>query len=146
MKRADILSAVKTRLQTIATSSGYITNLGRNVGLWRTVPLSDAELPFCNIRDTMEEVTDDSQGGAVGRMVRRQVTVEFEIVSPDLTSIRNCQEDVEKAIGVDETFGGLATRTQPVSSELLANQERDAIAGVLLTVRIDYRTGRWSAS
>jgi len=146
-KRGDIVSAMSTRFKAIHSGSGsYQTNLGDHVGVWRTVALGDAELPYLNLRDPSESTVDDTQGGAVGRMTQRQLTVEIEIVCSDMTILRKCQEDVELAIHSDETFGGLALRTQPISSEVLAVQDRDAIGGMLITVRVDYRSGRWSAS
>lgn len=146
MKRTDIVAAMTGSFKTILTGSGSHTNLGTHVGVWRTTPLADSELPFLNIRDTLEEIVDDTQGGSSGRMTQRRLTVELEIISPDLATLRKCHEDVETKIRSDETWGGLALRTQPISSELVATQERDAIGGLLVTVRVDYRTGRWSVS
>lgn len=147
--RSSIVTAMKARFETIIDVTEldpWYTTLGNNVGVWRTVPLKDTELPYLNIRDTVEEVVDDTQGGASGRMTQRRLTVELEIVSPDIATLRNCQHDVELAISSDETWDGLALRTQPISSEVLATQERDGVGGMVITVRVDYRTGRWSVS
>ena len=147
MKRLDILDAMKSRFNTIISGSGsYTVTLSGSVGFWRTVPLMDTELPFLNIRDPLVITVDDTQGGASGRMTQKQMTVELELVSPDLATLRKCETDIETAIRSDETWGGLAIRTQPVSSEVLSTQDRDAIGGLLMTVRVDFRTGRWSAS
>lgn len=146
MKRTDILDAMKSRFNSIISGSGsYDLTLSGSVGIWRTVPLMDSEVPFVNIRDTLEEIVDDTQGGSSGRMTQRRLTVEIEIVSPDIATLRTCQKNIETAIAVDETFGGKALRTQPISSEVLASQERDGIGGIVFTVRVDYRTGRWSS-
>lgn len=147
MKRTDILTAMTTRFNGIVSGSGsYSTTLSGSVSTWRTVPVLLSEVPFLNIRDTLEEIVDDTQGGASGRMTQRRLIVELEVVAQDISTLRSLMKDIETAIAVDETWGGLALRTQPISSEVLASQERDAIAGVLITVRVDYRTGRWSVS
>ena len=51
--------------------------------------------------------------------------------------------DLQKAIGVDTTWGGLATRTNPISSSLVVDQEDKIIGGATVTFTIDYVTKKW---
>jgi hypothetical protein len=144
-KRADIMSAMKTRFQCISASV-YQTNLGPHVYIWRTVPLDSTEVPALIIRDMSDAIVDYTS--SINKMPSlHQLTVELEVVVADKTAtietVRNCLEDIEKAILVDETWGGKAMRTIELGNEIVANQEQDSIGGMTITLRIDFRTEKF---
>lgn len=147
-KRTDILNAMVTRFQGISSGS-YNTDLGDNVFLWRTVPLEETELPALIIRDPRDNIVDLTQQSS-NMPALHQMSVELEIVVSDskasIATLRKCLEDVEAAIKVDETFGGLVMRVQPISNEFLLNQEGDTVAGCLYNLRVDFRTVKFSAN
>lgn len=142
--RATIISAIKTRMQSILTTGGYQTNLGSHVYVWRTVPIVQDETPALVIRDTIDEVIDLTEGSGYSMPSQHQLRVELEVVVSDTTAtigtVRDCYEDVMQAIGTDETWSNNALRTVELSNEMVTDQERDTIGGIIINLRVDYRT------
>jgi hypothetical protein len=149
-KRQDILTAMKSRFQGIISgSSGYQTQLGQHVFVWRTAPLTATEVPCINIRDIRDDIIDYTQDGSRNTASQHQLTVDIEILVSENTAtiefLRTCHEDLELAISTDEYWGGLALRTVELSNEIMADQEANTIAGMLVTLRIDFRTKKFSS-
>lgn len=149
-KRTSIVEAIRTRFEGIVSGSTYQTNLGRNVHVWRMAPILAKDLPAVNVRDVTDSILDYTQASPYKLASQHQLTVEVEILVADstdtITTIRKCLEDVELAIQQDETWGGLALRTVELSNEILASQERDTVAGLLLLLRVDFRTEKFKAN
>ena len=149
-KRASIIEAIRTRFKTIVSGSTYQTDLGANTYVWRMAPILVKDLPAVNIRDVSDTILDYTQGTPNKLASQHQMNVEIEILVADssdtITTVRKCLEDVELAIQQDETWGGLALRTIELSNEILASQERDTVAGLLLLLRVDFRTEKFKAN
>lgn len=104
-RRQDIIDAVDTRLKGILTTGGYETSLGSHVSEWRDTdrnPLEATELPGIVYRDA---VSGRSVGAGIYDNVLR---IEFEIHADSIATIRKALADVERAVFVDESWGGLA--------------------------------------
>jgi hypothetical protein len=149
IKKEQIVQAVKTRLETITTANGYHTNLGNNIYEWKQNPHADTNTLSAVIRDTeCEEVNVLDQ--AASGIHTKILTMEIEIIAASGTpaqDLRKAEADVNKAIGTDTTFGGLAVDTEPVNSiPLYPNQNEKRIAGLQRTVEITFRTTAWQES
>ena len=146
-KRTDIINAMKTRFQAIKVTGGYQTNLGSNVSVWRTSSYQPQELPALNIRDIKDDIVDVTQGAAHRMPSLHSMTVELDITVANKTAtietVRKCLEDVEAAIVTDEYWSGKALRTMEEKNEITIAQDEDTISGMMITLRIDYRTEKF---
>ena len=140
--RQQIMSALEARLKTIKKASGYKTNLGWNIAHWRVPPWAEADLPACTLRDTSAENIPLAL-----KTFKNIISVELEIActsgSTTITDAYDLIEDVYRAIGTDQTFGGLALSAWLPSSEIVVEQEDRIIAGVRITMTIEYIAARW---
>ncbi len=136
--RQQIMSALKTRMQTITTGNGYVTNIGSNVFEWRTTDFQVSELPAMDIRDTGEEV--EVRGGNH----IYTLTVEIESKVSGATSgadMRDIMADIIKAIGTDTGFSNLVQDTKPVQNESTGLGQNDKkIGSILMTFEMRYLT------
>jgi hypothetical protein len=133
-----------TRLKTIQLPT-YETATGENVFLWRESPLEPDEVPGIYVFDTDDVSVDFSLAPSHARAEEHQLTVEIGLVATSTDEYRKIVRDVRKAIGVDETFGGLAMRTTPVRSTVAVDDAGVKILGIEMIIRVDYRTQKWAA-
>lgn len=140
-KRQQIIDAIKTRFQGITVAAGYNFNLGSNVYEWRTSALPAANMPALLIAD-ISSTRNDS--GVIGKF-RYTLNIEADIVAQDTpANTRKMIADVLKAIGVGETWGGLAQTTeQPESDEMQFEQNEKTIAGARIKFSIIYDALQW---
>jgi hypothetical protein len=126
--RQQIVSAFKTRIQTIKISNGYETNIGNNIFEWKTTDFQESELPGADIRDTGEEV--EVRGG--NHIYTLTIELEAKITGATMaTQARDIIADCMKAIGVDPRLGGLVQETKPVNNESLGFEQKDKKIGSL---------------
>lgn len=143
--RQQIVDAVDTRLKAILKSAGYETDLGKNIFAWRATNLENSELPGAIWRDTD---CDDSNAtiGSIGYHLH-SLTMEVDLRAADgattPASLRTLVTDLQKAIGADVTWGGLAIRTTPMKSPLIVEQEEKIIGGANVTFAIEFYTKKW---
>src|SRR3990172_8463350 len=108
-KRQQIMTAIDTRLKLITVTNGYETNAGNNIYEFWDIALEDDELPAIIWRDGAE----DSEL-LVNTTQDRTMTVELVLQALGVTApaiLRKLIADVEKAIAVDNTWGGLVIFT-----------------------------------
>lgn len=143
IKRQQIVDAVETRLKTILTSNGYYTDLGNEVYVWLQRPIEDAKTLSAIIRDLeQEEITFEDQNST--HLHRKNLEVEIEIVSSSASALRQAEADVNKAIGTDPTWGGLAELTRPYNSvPVFPDQKERKRTGIARTIIIQYKTEAW---
>lgn len=147
--RQIILTALDTRLKAILIASGYETDLGLSVFEWRTTEFQATELPGITWRDyAASEAVPITIMGASSK-VEQALDVEMDIMvqdGPDTGStIRKCIADVQKAIGIDPTWGGLAVGTDDSGNETMRDQAGKITGSVTMRIRITYRTKAWNA-
>lgn len=137
----QIITAVDTRFKTILiTPGGYKTNIGANVFWWKPTSLDLADLPAMNCRDKpqMREV-----GAGV---YDETLNIEIEAACTGSTTpedMRKIAADLDKCIGVDEMWSGLAEATDLNIETLSVEQNENKIGQVKATVTIQYRTIRF---
>lgn len=146
IKKDQIISAVKTRLQTITTDNGYNTNAGNNVFEGRTTAIPDSQLPAINILEGTDTFQNVLENGAAS-IHERILELDFEIVTNGNTvtqDLRKVEADVIKAIGVDETFGSLAVQCIPGDVvPVYDKQQEKKLLGKVITIGIAYRITAW---
>lgn len=141
--RQQIMTALDTRMKAILTAGGYETDLGTSVFEWRTENLDDSQLPALVWRDIAAGVSDQADDGAAMGSHAHALTVEIEIITSGSTApaaVRKMIADVYKAIGVDDTWGGLALATAPREDETEHDQAEKKIAGATIRAVIIYET------
>jgi hypothetical protein len=149
--RQQIVDAIKARLVGIDTGFGYNTNAGLHISTWRNKPFELKEMPGINLSDTKE--TQEAWNLAPnGGTWRRTLTIEIGFAAGSASSAgvdvlgRQVEADIEAAIKLDPTWGGLAEWSTPVSSELGVDQGADAVCAGKLTFNVIYRTDAWNSN
>jgi len=146
-KRDLLMAAIVARMMTITTPV-YHTNIGVNVFEFRTTPIEDHELPAVNVEDGDERQTYES-AGAPSKM-NRALNVSLEMLlkegSSSIQAARKGLSDMEKAIGTDVYFGGLALDTDFVGSSITKDQKEHIVTGAKLNITVIYRTTKWADS
>jgi hypothetical protein len=147
IRRQDILSAIKTRMQNISVANGYHSAMGVNVFVWRTSSLDPNVLPALIIRD-MSQAKDQEGENAPYSFDTWRMQIEIEIVGQSGgttdVSIRQMIADVYKAIGVDDTFGGVAITSFLLDDGIILNdQQSKVVGGATIHFEILYRTSKY---
>jgi len=139
--RQSIIEALETRLKTILTTGGYKFSLGSNVFDWIDRDLgADTELPCVIYRDRENSIEPFTT-----LQYSNKVKVELEIKAEDTPeNLRFMIEDVYKAIGTDDTWGGLALDTQPISDELDFSHADKKVGTARIQIEIEYEKTKWS--
>lgn len=148
IKRQTIIDAVKTRLALITVAHGYDTNLGANVNEWRSAQYDPSELPAIEVRDTVDEPAGQALSGP-GNIEWHSLLVEIEfaiVIGGGATEARKGLYDIYTAIGVDQTWGGLALRTLWMGDELTVKAEDRQVAGAVARIKIEFTTNRFAES
>jgi len=146
--RQAFVSAIKTRFATIITANGYTSNIGARQKEWQTTPVDPADLPCHCLSDPIERLIEGESKNSSSRTFGLEIEVNLLLAEADQTAAkaRVAEADVMKAIGKDPTWGGLARRTEPVSSELKLDNEGTRVSGVQMTFRIEYGRKAWPTS
>jgi hypothetical protein len=148
IKRQSIVDAVETRFKGIKIASGYHTDVGNNVFVYRDADIEAQELPALNIRDyrtkRIDEVTDATSYD------NWDLYFEIELVcaagSLTITQVRQIIADVTKAIGVDQTWGALALFTWLQGDEIFMRQEDKKVGGAIINFYVRYRNTKFQES
>jgi hypothetical protein len=140
--RQQIITSVDARFKTVLVTNGYQTDVGANVFDWRAEALEEGDLPALIYRDTVcsTEISNISS-------YTHKMTVEIiAVVANDtpMAIIRNIIADLDKAIGVDDRWGGLAILTERTGDESWIEIDDKKYAGCRVTVVITFRTLGWN--
>lgn len=144
--RQKITDAVSARLALIKTVNGYETDLGLKVFEWRVAEIPESDLPAAVYRDIGCD-TSDSEGSSMGYHLH-SLNMEIELFASGSTSpatMRKMIADVFKAIGVDDTWGGLALTTRPQGDKADVEQEEKKFTNTLVSIVVEFETLAWDA-
>lgn len=142
-RRQSIIDAIKGRLQAIRIAGGYETDLGLQVHVWRdtaTSPFTPEELTpgALNLRDpkrqTEQQLVDHHH---------HTLTINIELAvagGTEAQTVRKMLADLDKAIGVDRKWGGLAFDTDPGDDQILVAQNGATITGASYHFTVLFRT------
>ena len=141
--RQQIMDKVDARLKLIKTTGGYKTNIGSHVFDWLTRDLADSDLDALIYRDKANSISAGTQ-----KLFENRVSVEIEVKSKSASTtakqVRMMIEDVYKAIGTDETWGGLAQKTNVSGDSIEIEQGEKVVGSGTINIEIEYRTAKWS--
>jgi hypothetical protein len=141
--RQSIMEALDTRLKLIKTTGGYKTSAGTNVFDWLDRDLADSELDAIIYRDRTNQIS--AEGFKLsGNTVRVEIEARTKQSTTTAEQIREIIEDIYKAIGADETWGGLAIETNPISEEIDIQHVDKIMASATITIEVLYMTAKWS--
>lgn len=135
----QIVDAIDTRFKTILTTNGYGTNVGQHVTWWKESPVALSDLPGMNLKDP-EETRIPGCGIYERSLILR---IEASVSGSDSPeTARLIEADIEKAIFIDNRWGGLASNTEISGSGKEAAQKQNKISKVTLSMEILYETKR----
>ena len=152
VKRTAIIQRLETILKEIQGSGGYYTNFGQRVHVRRVKPFdSDAELPAINILYGTEEpeIIDPALSQGLKGIWTRNLPVTIVAMCSAATpaaDVDKMEADIQKKIGTDQGFNGLALQTNPVNVQFFDAHEENRTAGVAVRIIIQYRTNQYEES
>ena len=141
-KRQSIIDAVATRLKTISAGATYSTSIGSHFRDWKTTTWDQSEIPGVMIHDMDEDV----EAGTTREHVKTMHLEINAVVKGGTTTgeeMRKVLADLETCVKVDETWGGLASRTVYRSNKFSMMQEDVTVAMVQMKIDIEYRVLRY---
>ena len=146
-KRQQIIDALDTRLKTILTTGGYLTNAGAHVYPWLPETAQIADVIALVYRDP-DENNSAATEGSLGYH-RHVLTIEIEIRcaagSVTVETARKVLADIETAIGTDPKWTALAIRTDPGSNRIETAQNSNIVSRAVMNFAITYQTKAWNA-
>lgn len=153
MRRQQIIDAVKARFALISTANGYQTECGMRLTEWHPGPKdasADADqLPGLDLRDAVEKAVVGDRvnrnSGLVERRLRLAVIAELREADATAAEARKAQADVERAIGVDQTWGGLAKYSVPVEADIVVDEKGQRVSGARVIFDVVYFRAPWGA-
>lgn len=140
--RQQILTALDTRLKTITVANGYKTGVGARVFPWLDRELADTEIDALIYRDPANVITPESFDTCTNKL-RVEIEVKTKLAANTVLQVRKLIEDVYQAIKTDETWGGLAIDTNPVSDEIDIQQADKIMGSALVVIEIEYEADKW---
>ena len=145
-----IIAALDTVLKTILISNGYSTNAGQNVYDWITQNLPISSLPayaYKNTGDTGGRIV--TIAGPVNSIREYILNLDVNCIAQGSTTrsqIRDMMADLMRAIGTDQTFGGLALYTEFSGDETAIEQQEETVGSTTVKIAITYRTKIWDTT
>jgi hypothetical protein len=140
--RQQIITALDTRLKTIKKTASYKTDAGNNVFDWLDRDLADSELDAIVYRDKTNEIS--AEGFDVsGNRVRVEIEAKTKQASGTAARLREIIEDIYKAIGTDESFGGLAIESSPAGESIDIDQVDTIRGNATIAIDISYMSPKW---
>ncbi len=138
-RRDQVVAVIVNRLKEIRKTSGYQTDAGVNVFLWRTTPLGANEVPGCLVRDPDRRVTYEYSDLARDYEMTVEVVGVGSHGNPD--DLGAVGDDIYQALlEGDRTFGGLVNDITPDSDEKVYDQQAQRIGALLIRFKVRYRT------
>lgn len=140
MKKLALLNAIASRLATITTANGYLTNIGLKSSYWQDWEFEYGEVGAVTFKDLEEEVAEINQY----HEFLLHLEIEAVAYGENLITI-GCylQTDLSRVIGIDPTFGQLAIKTElKATSKQILTEGKRAIS-LILNLDITYRESLW---
>ena len=138
----QIMDALGARLATITVANGYRTNIGASVHEDPMDSVTTSSLPVILYRDV------DASTEAELSQHRHTLNVEIGVTlggTAPLPLVRKVRDDIAKAIGENQSLGGLCISIAPPSFSWEIYQDGDEIVtGVMFKTQISYRTMEWT--
>lgn len=136
-KRQQVIDAVIARMQLIKVANGYQTDLGENVGDFKT-HYDEDDLPGLSVCDTIS-LHELANGAPTATSQIDTMSVQLRAFVSDDTpaaELRLMIADIWKAIKVDPRWGNLAMQTIPKRSGIVLADEAFQIGGAAVEIEI----------
>ena len=146
-ERQTLVDRALARFATITVANGYQTNIGAKVKEWQTTPLDETELGSLLVRDTIASVRPDPNGPNSSKHTWSQQVIVDVVLQESAQSpveARKTISDINKAVGVDQTWGGLARRSEQVSEKLMLDKPGGRVAGVQVIFNVITSRRPWA--
>lgn len=146
--RQTLVTAILARFALITTAGGYLTNVGAKVKEWQTTPLDETQLTTLLVRDPIATKLPDPNGPNSSRTLwSTQIIVDAVLPEggQNAAEARKTISDINKAVGVDQTWGGLAKRSEQVSEKLMLDKPGGLVAGVQVIFNVITSRRPWEA-
>jgi len=140
--RQQLIDAIDTRFNAIDTDGGFNSNLGAHVFDWLDRELADSELESLVYRDRTNEIASFTNREYTNKL-RLEIVIKTRSADTTPEKLREMIEDVYAAIGTDDTWGGLALDTQPISEEMEVRHEDKITGTAKIVIEIEYQTEKW---
>lgn len=138
--RQLIVDEIMATFREIKIDNGYNFDLGDEVYCWKSNPVESAKSFLLNIKDTTDNVSltpynkSDHTLTVVAELYARGGANKVE-------DIRKMMEDVNRAIGSNWTWDGLAIKTHVISNDIEDVEHVDRLVVVgRVTFAVTYRT------
>jgi hypothetical protein len=146
--RQALVTAIKARFATITIANGYRTNIGLIQKEWQTTHLDESERPAHMVHDPVDTRQPDPNGENSSRK-RWALQIVAEAVlnesAQNLTEARKAISDFKQAVAVDDTWGGLAIRSEEVVDRLVRDKSGANITGAQVVFKVITSRKRWEA-
>ena len=146
--RQTLVDRILARFALITVAGGYLTNVGAKVKEWQETPLDESELTTILVRDTIATVRPDPNGPNSSKHTwAQQIIVDAVLQESAQNAIeaRKAISDINKAVGVDQTWGGLAKRSEQVNEKLMLDKTSGRVAGVQVIFNVITSRRPWEA-
>jgi hypothetical protein len=142
VKILEILQAIGARLELITVDNGYYTDLGSSVVYFRDIDAEYGMEPVLTFRDA-----DNVLFASENNYHEANLPIEIEAIAfgenvMDLGV--QMFADIIKAVGLDTTWGGLALKTDLVSSYKNVETKGRRAVRVDASILITYRVPKWT--
>lgn len=158
-RQQDLFNAVKAGFATLLSSPtpgnpAYSSNVGQKISEWQLTPIDAANDPSllpCTCLSDPREVNLGPGENVNENSSSRLFGLEFEaalfLAEADQTAekARQAKTDAQTMIGKDQTWGGLAKRTEPGDVQFLSQKEGNRITGVLMKFTVKYVRKTWES-
>lgn len=151
----QLVDAAKARMALIKKADGYFTDAGNHVDEHREAALLPgaigAGFEHLNVRDLPETYDSEGTAGPLGCW-NRELTIGITATATSgktddaMTHLGKLVADVIKAVGVDDTWGGIALLTAVDPGKPEGEQDEKKVASQTVLLKIQYRTAPWSSN
>jgi hypothetical protein len=135
----QIIDQLKAKVQLAKVVNGYVTNIGNNVYHQSPAPLTDLELPACNILDRTTQFDAGALSATHQHACRMEVDIEIYAAGDNaLSDVYAAIGDIIKAIGTDRRLGGNATNIRLNEYTTQTEYTDQTIASSVLNFTIEF--------
>jgi hypothetical protein len=145
-ERQTLVDRILARFALITVANGYQTNIGAKVKEWQTTPLDENELTTIMVHDPIAQIRTDPKGENSSKHTwATQIVVDafLQEAAQNAVEARKAISDINKAVGVDQTWGALARRSEQVSEKIMTDATR--VAGVQIIFNVITSRKPWEA-
>ncbi len=146
--RQTLVDRILARFALVTVANGYLTNAGAKLREWQTTPLDESELTTLLVRDTVATVQPDPNGPNSSRHTWSQQIIVDAVLqesAQNAVEARKTISDINKAVRVDQTWGGLARRSDQVNEKIMLDKPGGRVAGVQVIFNVITSRRPWEA-